>query len=87
MPSLFMICEMDESSQNESSVPANYTEACTGPEKMLWKAAINEELSAHERNETWQVVDRPKKGHTLSARWVFTKKRNTNSHPLSNPPS
>lgn len=60
----------------DSRVPESYEEATTGPESLKWKKAIEEELEAHRENETWWIVERPPGEITLTARWVFSKKRN-----------
>ena len=59
----------------EQNEPENYTEAISGPNAKEWTAAIKEELEAMEINETWEVVERPKSGTTLTARWVFAVKK------------
>jgi len=58
-----------------SDEPQTYKEAISGPNSTQWAKAIAEELEAHDSNGTWQVVDRPKKANTLSAKWVFVIKR------------
>lgn len=55
--------------------PRNYQEAISSMNKREWQEAIKQELQAHQINSTWKVVDRPKTGTTLSAKWVFVIKR------------
>ena len=33
---------------------------------------MNEEMSALERNETWEMVERPKDNKALGCRWIYT---------------
>ncbi|KAG5037263.1 hypothetical protein GYH30_017931 [Glycine max] len=35
---------------------------------------MNEEMSALERNETWEIVERPKDKKAVGCRWVYTVK-------------
>ncbi|KAG7197601.1 hypothetical protein KM043_006039 [Ampulex compressa] len=39
-------------------LPETFQEAISEPEKKLWTKAIEKELSAHEKNETWALVTR-----------------------------
>lgn len=61
--------------------PQTYQEAVTGPNRRLWQEAINSEKSAHETNGTWIVVKRPDSGTTLTAKWIFKIKRDTDGKP------
>lgn len=59
----------------EINVPETYEEAVTGLEKKNWKKAIEDELKSHEKNNTWNIVDRtPKK--PITCKWVFSIKKN-----------
>jgi len=35
---------------------------------------MNEEMSALERNETWEIVERPKDKKAVGCRWIYTVK-------------
>ena len=35
---------------------------------------MNEEMGALERNETWEIVERPKDKKTVGCRWIYTVK-------------
>ena len=35
---------------------------------------MNEEMGALERNETWEIVERPKDKKAVGCRWVYTVK-------------
>ena len=37
----------------------------------LWKRAIDEELEAHVKNNTWDIVDLPEGRKTIGFKWVF----------------
>ena len=39
-----------------------------------WIRAMNEEMSALERNETWEIVERPKDKKVVGCRWIYTVK-------------
>ena len=54
-------------------ISKNVQDALRVPE---WKEAILEEMRALERNETWEVVDLPKRKKTVGCKWVFTIKDN-----------
>lgn len=59
----------------ETDCPQSLKEATEGPERHSWETAVEEELEALRANRTWEIVDRPASGCTLTAKWVFTKKR------------
>lgn len=74
MPHLFMGALSEPLSL---SVPVTFKEAVDGPNHNEWQHAIDEELEAHSKNGTWEVVNRPSAGTSLTAKWVFTLKRDT----------
>ena len=39
-----------------------------------WVRAVNEEMGALERNEIWEIVERPKDQKTMGCRWIYTVK-------------
>nr|KYP41493.1 Retrovirus-related Pol polyprotein from transposon TNT 1-94 [Cajanus cajan] len=41
-----------------------------------WKVAIDEEIKAIERNETWDLVEFPKGYRPIGVKWVYKKKMN-----------
>lgn len=51
--------------------PVTVTEAM---EKEEWRTAMNEELSAIERNHTWEMVNLPDGKNLISLKWVFKTK-------------
>ena len=83
-PSIATVAVNDEnesSGNNNREIeddPATYEEAIRSEEKNEWLIAMNEELSAHERNNTWSVVDKDASMNVISTKWVFVKKRDEN---------
>lgn len=65
----------DEICNLVTNEPPKFNNAITGTNSEQWKVAIQEELDAHQENQTWKIVDRPSSGTTLTARWVFVIKR------------
>ena len=46
-------------------------EAVKGPAAKAWMIAVNKELDAHERNNTWKIVPRKPGMKTIGSRWGF----------------
>ena len=42
-----------------------------------WKAAMDEEMVARERNSTWELVKLPPGKRVVGCRWVYTPKFNS----------
>ena len=53
--------------------PARYEEAATDQK---WIAAMKEELKMIEKNQTWELVDRPKHKKAIGVKWVYRTKLN-----------
>lgn len=66
----------------ESIEPQSYTEAMSLPEREVWKAAMLEELSAHDKAGTWSVEDVPSEANVVGCRWVFKIKRDAQGNPV-----
>jgi hypothetical protein len=45
---------------------------------------MNEELDQIEKNETWEVVPRPKYKNVIGTKWVFRNKLNGDGHVVRN---
>ncbi|RVW28647.1 Retrovirus-related Pol polyprotein from transposon RE1 [Vitis vinifera] len=45
-----------------------------GNEITEWKDAMREEMSALEKNKTWEIVERPKGKNIVDCKWIFTLK-------------
>ena len=50
------------------SIPNSVQEALAYPR---WKAAMNEEMKSLQKNETWELVDRPPGKKPVGCRWVY----------------
>jgi hypothetical protein len=56
---------------SDPNVPASYSQAMKDPG---WRVAIEKEIQAHIRNQTWKIVDRLPHFKLLPIKWVFKKK-------------
>jgi len=64
-----------EANITEFDEPTSYNEAVTGKDADKWKRAIDEELKAHETNETWVYQHPPPNKKAIESKWVFKIKR------------
>lgn len=55
--------------------PASYAEAMRGPHSEKWSIAISEEIEMLQKNDTWEVVERPPHRTIVATKWVFRVKR------------
>ena len=55
---------------SSDSVPKNVKEALSDPR---WKEAINEEMKALSKNETWDIIDLPKEKNQWDTSGVYYK--------------
>ena len=46
----------------------------------IWVAAMKEELIMIEKNETWQLVDRPRHRKVIEVKWIFKIKLNVDGN-------
>ena len=56
-------------SLNTTIIPNTVSEALT---KREWKDAMRQEMSALEKNKTWEIVERPKGKNIVDCMWIFT---------------
>jgi Reverse transcriptase (RNA-dependent DNA polymerase) len=49
----------------------SFEEAIRDPK---WKAVIDEEMKAIEKNETWEMIDLPKRHKPIGVKWMYKKK-------------
>ncbi|KAK3024584.1 hypothetical protein RJ639_044326 [Escallonia herrerae] len=60
---------------SKTEIPRNIQEALADPK---WRIAVQEEMGALKRNDTWEVVELPARKKTTGCKWVFTVKFNAN---------
>ncbi|KAK9732218.1 Reverse transcriptase (RNA-dependent DNA polymerase) [Popillia japonica] len=59
----------------ETDIPQTYEEAMKSSDSINWHKAIDEELSALDRNETWEMVPTPDDKNIIRYKWVFKVKK------------
>ena len=52
----------------------NFKEAHESEERQLWLHAMEEELEALRKNNTWRLVELPKGQRVVGCKWIFKKK-------------
>ena len=62
--------------------PTTFKEAMNSTEAEEWLAAMENELNAIERNNTWIVTDLPQGRKPIGCRWVFKTKRNEHGNVI-----
>jgi hypothetical protein len=50
----------------------------------FWNKAMDEELDQIEKNDTWELVPRPKNKNVIGTKWVFRNKLNEDGHVTRN---
>jgi len=61
--------------------PETFTQA---RKDLHWVKAIEEEMSQIEKNETWELVPRPKDKNIIGTKWVFKNKMNEDGKIIRN---
>ena len=61
----------------EEDEPATFYKATKGPDSDQWRNAIDKELLALGKNETWTIVDKPSDRKIIGSKWVFKIKRDS----------
>jgi hypothetical protein len=61
--------------------PLTYAEAMNNKDKDKWKAAIDDELKSHHKNNTWSIVHRTNEMNVIGSKWVFKIKRDNMGRP------
>ena len=57
--------------------PSTIEEALRCSEEKEWKDAIQDELQSHQKNQTWEIVERPQGVDLLDTKWVFKVQRSS----------
>ena len=57
-----------------------FDQAMAGPNRDLWRTAMEEEISAQEENGTWVIEKPPKGAKKIGSRWVLKRKRNRRNY-------
>jgi hypothetical protein len=50
----------------------------------FWNKAMDEELVQIEKNDTWELVPRPKDKNVIDIKWVYMNKLNKDGHVTRN---
>lgn len=58
--------------------PVTYKDAMTGDNSDDWKAAMDDEMSSLNKNETWILVDLPQNKKSINNGWIYKTKYKTN---------
>jgi hypothetical protein len=58
--------------------PKTFNEATTGPDAENWHQAMVEEIESLEKNNTWEIVPKPKGFKILDPKWVYKIKKDEN---------
>ena len=61
--------------------PKTFSQAMKTPNANNWRQACIDELSSHEDNGTWSLVDRPPSASVIKGRWVFKVKTTADGTP------
>lgn len=56
--------------------PKSYAEALSCDDAAQWQRAIDEELNAHAKNSTWEIVPRNDETREITSKWIFKLKQN-----------
>lgn len=54
--------------------PRSYKEVLKSNQKQKWIKAMNEEMDSLNKNQTWDLVPRPKSQKVIGCRWIYKKK-------------
>ena len=68
-------------SESGATDPVSYRDAMSRPDAAQWRRAMEEEMAAHARNGTWQLVARPSGEVILPNMWVCKVKLDASGRP------
>ena len=57
-----------------ADIPSSYDDVLNSDEYDLWKGAMDREINCLIKNQTWELVEKPKNVRILDLKWVFTNK-------------
>lgn len=60
--------------------PTSYGQAKKSDERNKWQQAMQEEMDAHQLNQTWTLCDLPNDRRAIKSKWVFKIKGNSNKN-------
>ena len=60
-------------------IPTTYDEAMASPYSYKWQQAMDEEITALQNNDTFELTSRPKDKPIIGGRWVYAVKEGINS--------
>ncbi|PFH45436.1 hypothetical protein AMATHDRAFT_51659 [Amanita thiersii Skay4041] len=66
----------EEANVLHEAEPSTYAEALRSPNAKEWKEAALEEMNAHVKNGTWDIVELPPGKKVIGSKWVFKVKHN-----------
>ena len=55
--------------------PTSYKQALQQPDRGKWQEAIDDELNAHKKNDSFKIIKFEKGMNVIGCRWVFNKKK------------
>lgn len=60
----------------DANVPNTFEEAMNSNNQKQWQMAMDSEINSLNKNNTWQIVEKPKDKKVIDVKWVFKKKNN-----------
>lgn len=60
----------------DANVPNSFEEAMNSNDYKQWQIAMDSEINSLNKNNTWQIVERPKDKKVIDVKWVFRRKSN-----------
>lgn len=73
----YALATTDEFAEME---PSNYTEAVNCKESYKWKQAMEEEMTSLLKNQTWELVTKPKNKRLVTCKWLYKVKPGINNN-------
>ena len=64
-----------------SAIPTTFQQAIRSPDADRWMAAMQEEVTALEENDTYELKPLPKGRKCIDGRWVYSVKPGMNNEP------